>query len=66
MARRDFQLAAGRNQRSEDRRQQADCSGQKTEDRRQRTDDRDSPVGAAFSRDSNNFYDFYDLNDLTI
>jgi len=43
--------------------------------RRQRTDDRDSPVGAAFSRDLsdfndlngfNGFYGFYDLNDLTI
>ena len=31
--------------------------------RGQTTEDRDFPVGAAFSRDSNDFYDF---NDLTI
>ena len=36
---------------------------QRAEDRGQTTDDRNFPVGAAFSRDSNDFYDF---NDLTI
>ncbi len=34
--------------------------------RDQRSEIRDYPVGAAFSRDSNNFYGFYDLNDLMI
>jgi len=36
---------------------------QRAEDRGQTTEDRNFSVGAAFSRDSNDFYDF---NDLTI
>ena len=57
------QQVVGRNQRSEIRRQRSEGIEQKTEDRH-------FLVGAAFSRDSNNFYDFYgfydsnDLNDL--
>jgi hypothetical protein len=42
--------------------QLAASSRQKTEVRRQTTEDRDFSVGAAFSRDSNDFYGFYDLN----
>ncbi|MCK5656514.1 MAG: hypothetical protein V3R70_07130 [Syntrophobacteria bacterium] len=34
--------------------------------RDQRSEIRDYPVGAAFSRDSNNFYGFYDFYDFTI
>ena len=35
--------------------------GNGAEDRGQTTEDRNFPVGAAFSRDSNDFYDFNDL-----
>ena len=53
--------------------QLAEGRGQETEDKRQRTKDKYSPVGAAFqpryhySYDFNDFYgfyDFYDFNDL--
>jgi hypothetical protein len=35
-------------------------------DFKKKAENRDSTVGAAFSRDSNNFYAYYDFNDLPI
>ena len=46
---------------AEDRGQTTEVGGRKPEIRGQTTEDRNFPVGAAFSRDSNDFYDFNDL-----
>ena len=52
-----------RGRRSEVRDRRTDDRRQKTRDRRQKKEeDGDSTVGAAFSRDRINFYDFNDLN----
>ena len=52
-----------RGRRSEIRDRRTDDRRQKTRDRRQKKEeDGDSTVGAAFSRDRINFYDFNELN----